>query len=195
MAMWDTLPMSKQPLDLSRTWTEAEYLALGETDDRYELIDGKVTVSPSATRPHNVIATNLIFFLRPAAREAGLGTFYTNDLRLRPGTIVCPDIVFGKLTMEAGVGDAADAVLVVEVTSPSNFRWDRGPKREMYAAARIPWYLLAEPDMSDLSSVSLRLLRRDGRRYVEHATAAWGETMVSSEPFPISVDTTLLLEP
>ncbi|MFF5295996.1 Uma2 family endonuclease [Paractinoplanes globisporus] len=187
--------MSKQPLDLSRTWTEAEYLALGETDDRYELIDGKVTVSPSATRPHNVIATNLIFFLRPAAREAGLGTFYTNDLRLRPGTIVCPDIVFGKLTMEAGVGDAADAVLVVEVTSPSNFRWDRGPKREMYAAARIPWYLLAEPDMSDLSSVSLRLLRRDGRRYVEHATAAWGETMVSSEPFPISVDTTLLLEP
>jgi len=125
----------------------------------------------------------------------GLGTFITSDIRLRPGTIVCPDIIFGKLGMEAGVGEAADAALVVEVTSPSNFRWDRGPKRELYAAARIPWYLLAEPDMSDLSSVSLRLLRRDGRRYVEHASAQYGETLVSSEPFPISVDTTLLLEP
>ena len=44
--------MSRQPLDLSRTWTDAEYLTLGETDVRTELVDGKIVVSYQAVALH-----------------------------------------------------------------------------------------------------------------------------------------------
>jgi hypothetical protein len=44
--------MSKAELDLTRSYTEAEYFAL-ETDDRIELIDGKLSVTPPANFPIN----------------------------------------------------------------------------------------------------------------------------------------------
>src|SRR3954454_6842534 len=121
MTLWDTRPMSDQPLDLSRTWTEAEYLALGELDIRTELIDGKIVVSPPPNRPHQTIAFCLMTVLRPAARSVGLSSYFASDLRLYSGTIVAPDIIIGKIGLELG---AADVVLVAEVTSPSNAPYD-----------------------------------------------------------------------
>jgi len=60
--------MSDQQLDLSRTWTEDEYLALGELDIRTELIDGQIVVSPTPNRAHQTIAVCLLAALKPAAR-------------------------------------------------------------------------------------------------------------------------------
>jgi hypothetical protein len=48
--------------------------------------------------------------------------------------------------------------------------------------------------MSDYEAVALHLFRLDGRRYVEHASAQYGQRLVSAEPFPINIDTTELLE-
>ena len=187
--------MNDQPLDLSRTWTEAEYLALGELEIRTELVDGKILVSPSPTRFHRAISLTLVFALRSAARAAGLRSFETIDVRLGPGTIVAPDIVIGKIGLELGVADAADVILVAEVTSPSNASYDRGAKKARYASARVPWYLLVEPDMPGYQTVALRLFRLNGARYVEHASSRHGRRLVSADPFPINVDTTELLEP
>jgi len=195
MTLWDTRPMSDQPLDLSRTWTEDEYLALGETDVRDELIDWKIVVSPPPSRPHQIVSSNLWCALRSGARAAGLRSFEAIGVRLRPGTIVVPDIVIGKLRLELGPADAADVVLVAEVTSPSNASYDRGPKKAKYESAGIPWYLLVEPDRQSYHGVALHLHRLDGRRYVEHASARYGEQLVTGEPFLINVDTVGLLEP
>lgn len=195
MTLWDTRPMSDQPLDLSRTWTESEYLALGELDIRTELIDGKIVVSPPPDNPHQAISLNLTIALKSGARAVGLRALEAIGVRLRPGTIVVPDIVIGKLSLELGATDAADVVLVAEVTSPSNAAYDRGPKKAKYESAGIPWYLLVEPDRSSYHGVALHLYRLDGRRYVEHISARYGEPLVSGEPFLINVDTAGLLEP
>ncbi|HEX5205315.1 Uma2 family endonuclease [Paractinoplanes rhizophilus] len=187
--------MREQPLDLSRTWTEAEYLALGALNIRTELVDWKIQVSPSPSNAHQGISRYLANFLEPAARAAGLTIFEAVDTRIGPGTIVCPDVVAGKLRWGKGVNDAADVILVAEVTSPSNAAWDRRGKMRRYAAARIPWYLLAEPELPELLSVTLRLHRLEGARYVEHAVARPGAVLRSDEPFPIAIDTGQLIGP
>jgi Uma2 family endonuclease len=195
MTLWDTRPMSDQPLDLSRKWTEDEYLALGELDIRTELVDGKILVSPSPSNPHQNISRYLANALESVAWTVGLMVCEGVDTRIGPGTILCPDVVVGKLRWEKGINDAADVVLVAEVTSPSNANWDRSGKMERYAAARIPWYLLAEPGKTDLRAVSLRLLRLDGTRYRTHAFAVPDEVLTSDEPFPISIHARKLIRP
>ncbi|WP_433291610.1 Uma2 family endonuclease [Actinoplanes sp. CA-030573] len=187
--------MSEQSLDLSRSWTEAEYLALGELDVRTELVDGKIQVSPSPSRPHQGISRHLANLLEPAAFAAGLTLFEAVDVRIGPGTIVCPDVLVEKLSWASGVAEAADVTLVAEVTSPSNARWDREEKKERYAAAGIPWHLLVEPERRELRSVTLRLHRLDGARYVEHAVAGPGRTLRSDDPFPIAIRTDRLVRP
>lgn len=50
---------------------------------------------------------------------------------------------------------------------------------QLYAAARIEWYLLVEPE--------------DGGHYVEHATAKGGEVLAVDGPFAIRIEVDALL--
>ncbi|GGL90993.1 hypothetical protein GCM10012279_06030 [Micromonospora yangpuensis] len=58
-------------------------------------------------------------------------------------------------------------------------------KMQLYAIARIPWYLLAEQDGD---SHSLRLFRLTGDHYVEDQVAKAGEELCVTEPFRWRID-------
>jgi hypothetical protein len=77
--------MSVALLDHPEPWSEDEYLALGRTPNRVELIDGSLWVGPA---PASVISTSaflLAMGLHGAAERAGLLVLQDVNLRLTGG--------------------------------------------------------------------------------------------------------------
>ena len=77
--------------------------------------------------------------------------------------------------------------LICEITSPSNARHDRVLKMHDYAEAGIPWYLLIDPDTSQLL-----LFRLDGKRYVLHGEGKPGHPLLLTDPVVVEIDATAL---
>ncbi|MDG4834585.1 Uma2 family endonuclease [Solwaraspora sp. WMMD1047] len=173
-------------------WSEQEYLSLGETPNRTELIDGGLWVSPAPSKYHQQLSFLLMSTLHPAAQAVGLRAYEAVNVRLGNGRIVIPDLIVADTDPEGSVTEASEVVLVCEIVSPSNAATDRLLKTQFYASARIGWYLLVEPDQADFESVGLRLFRLDGEHYIEHATAAKGETLSFDGPLTFEVNTGVL---
>jgi hypothetical protein len=55
---------------MTRIWTEAEYLALGVTEVRDELIDGKIAISPFPCNAHQAIGVDTTELLEARGRPA-----------------------------------------------------------------------------------------------------------------------------
>jgi Uma2 family endonuclease len=186
--------MSVAVLEHVGPWSEDEYLALGETPNRVELIDGGLWVSPAPSLPHQDISFLLMAVIRPAARAAGLRAYEAANVRLGSSRIVIPDLVVASPDPRSGIVNASEVVFIGEIVSPSNASTDRVQKMHFYAVARIAWYLLVEPDLTNFESVTLRLFRLDGDHYVPHATANGGQALEFDGPFTFKIDPNSLLD-
>lgn len=140
--------MSTQPA--ARRWTYEEFARLPNDGNRYEVIGGELYVSPSPTRLHQRVVTNIGFELEGFVRAHGLGELYVGpfDVLFGEGDYVAPDVVFVRKERKAilrnrGVEGPPD--LVVEVLSEKTAARDRKLKRERYAHFGVAEYWIVDP--------------------------------------------------
>lgn len=170
--------------DHNGPWTEEEFLAL-PVDRRVELLDGALLVSPSARVRHQRLSFRLAAALDAAVPE-GLEVLEAINVRVGTGKILIPDLaVVSTPGLDLTVCDAADVVLIVEISSPGNAVADRAVKPLLYAQAGIPHYLRVELRSAGPCAVVCQL-ERD--RYVEVVRVESGCPLVLTEPIAVTLD-------
>jgi Uma2 family endonuclease len=114
---------------------------------RYQLIDGELYVTPSPNRAHQRAVGNLHVLLHERIEKAGLGEVYLAPFEVvfDQMNVVQPDLlVVGNerlaIITEANVEGVPD--IAIEVLSPSNKRFDREKKLQLYGRVGVPelWY-------------------------------------------------------
>ncbi|MEU4529345.1 Uma2 family endonuclease [Micromonospora ureilytica] len=159
-------------------WTESEYLALGETAQRIELVDGSLLIGPPPSVRHQVIVGGLAASLEPGCAAADRTLLPVINLRLNSTRILNPDLVVtAELDLTADCVPAVAALLVGEVSAPHTATVDRVLKPHLYAAAGVGWYLLVEQE-----SLTVHLYQLQGSHYVERSTTRAGEVLELAEP-------------
>ena len=139
--------------ELPEYLTEAEYRDLSEEISRtIEIVHGHVLKCESPTPVHNRIARRLANALEAARSAAGPCLSVETDVdvvlwRVPRFTFRRPDVtIYRCIDDPQGKPTAKDAVLVVEVASPTTAREDLVDKKAQYATAGIPVYLIVVLD-------------------------------------------------
>jgi Uma2 family endonuclease len=107
-----------------------------------------------------VIADKLGQGLRPFVLEHRLGMVLALDTDVIKGehNVVVPDVAVYPFTEEdlpATWAVAPRPILVAQIRSPTTWRRDVGPKRELYVALGVPEYWIVDPDERALTVVRL----------------------------------------
>jgi Uma2 family endonuclease len=171
--------------------TAAEYLALGETSERYELIDGVVVMSPSSLPRHGRMAAELIRqignFVHAFTSPNGPQLFTETDLLVSSSIVYRPDIAAygpGRLGPDVPRLDTPPD-LIVEILSPSTKPLDLITKRGDYERFGVGEYWVGDPE-----TAALRCWRRRGREFVEEPVP--GEYLACGSIPGLSIDLSAL---
>lgn len=129
--------------------TEAEFLALPETTERVELIDGEIHVSPSPSPTHQTLLSRIVFELTVWSRTREVPPYVGQapfDIRFGPNRILQPGafVVLGGIEVRDPGPLTRIPEICVEVIS-SNRMHDRVTKRFVYAAAGVQELWIVEP--------------------------------------------------
>ncbi|MBW3631438.1 MAG: Uma2 family endonuclease [Chloroflexi bacterium] len=180
---------------VSHSLTYADLLRERETrDERLELIEGEIVVTPAPAPLHQVIAHRLAVMLDQAIDLADFGVIMQSPLKVffEDHTVVQPDLAvllrnrmdqFGPQKVEGAPS------LAVEILSPSTSARDQGVKRELYARHGVPEYWLDDPEAQTITIFSNPQGDQYQRETVTSATA------VSATIPELSVDLKALFAP
>lgn len=153
-------------------WTVEDYMKLDD-DQRYELLEGDLLMTPSPNIFHQRAVTKLGTLIDSYVDERDLGVCFDApfDVVLGDDTVLQPDFtsVRGDRVSELYDGHCISGApdLVVEILSKSTEARDRHRKRSLYGEAGVPWLVFVEPEAR-----VVEVLRLDDNAYVIDTTAA-----------------------
>ncbi|MEJ7761965.1 MAG: Uma2 family endonuclease [Thermomicrobiales bacterium] len=144
----------------TRPLTYDDLLSTPDDRNRYEILNGRMVVSPAPTSNHQLVAGRIYMALTNTSSNAGDGIvfFAPLDVRLGPHDIVEPDLLFVTSSRRHIIEKAyltAAPDLLVEILSPSSGRRDRGEKMALYASHGVREYWLADPEAKALVLLAL----------------------------------------
>lgn len=147
-------------LESSREWTYAEYARFPDDGNRYEVMEGKVLVTPAPSPRHQWVAARLYQILCGYVERHAPGVvLWDVDLLFVTGQFLRPDLVFVPRAGRAGITErGVESVpgLVVEVISPASSELDRHKKPPRYRDFGVPEYWIVDPDARTVEAYRLR---------------------------------------
>lgn len=161
-----------------------EYLSLGETDERYELIDGVVVMSPSPFLAHQRVVRELWFQIESfCRRNSGVECFVETDVRFSASAVYRPDIVVYR-SLAASTDPArltTPPTLIVEVLLAGTKARDLVTKRDDYEKYAVDEYWTIDPEDG-----GVRCWERRGTRLIDRPIA--GDLVTSRSLSGLAVD-------
>ncbi|MFI5267837.1 MAG: Uma2 family endonuclease [Chloroflexota bacterium] len=152
--------MAILPFDLSMRsqdacWNRARWEQLPDDGNRYEVIDGVLYMSPSPSLFHQWIIGEAFAMLREQIDKRGLGITFLSPVGVfMPGCDpVQPDLVVVRAADRGILHDKhvnGVPTVLIEVLSPGNHRYDLETKRQAYAKAGVPEYVIFRPATRDV---------------------------------------------
>ncbi|MCI0524806.1 MAG: Uma2 family endonuclease [Acidobacteria bacterium] len=155
--------------DLKKKITYDEYLAMPETNLRYEIVDGEMIMSLAPTSEHQWFLTNLLDALRSYVKRKKLGVVLPApvDVMIRKAPLKTrqPDILFlnaertgvkGRDQLREMPIIEAPPDLVIEVLSPSDGRVTLKNKLQDYnkIGVRECWLVSSEAETVEILKLS-----------------------------------------
>jgi Uma2 family endonuclease len=144
--------------------TAEEYLDLGETEERYELIDGVIRTSPGPFPDHQDVVMEISGQIWHFLRTNPVGRVRTDlDVCVRKGTpghdlVYQPDVVFIRdqrlASQRRRIVEPPD--VIVEVASKSTRRFDRETKKADYERFGVKEYWIIDPEQDSFAFFRLQ---------------------------------------
>jgi Uma2 family endonuclease len=135
---------------LKRVLDFSDYLVAPEDGNRYEIIRGKLFVTPSPTAFHQRVSRRLVRLLGDHFHPSRQGEVFHAPvtLRLTDHDVVEPDILVIECADQIDDRGIIQGppLLVVEILSPSTASRDRTVKARRYAEVGIRHYWLVDPE-------------------------------------------------
>lgn len=125
----------------------ADYWAL-EEGAPYELIRGRLIMSPSPTSLHQIIVGQLFLKLDAIADKSGGRTLISPiDVVFSDHTILQPDALYLSAERQHFLQERIEGApdLVVEILSSGTGRRDKTEKLDLYAKYNVPEYWIVDP--------------------------------------------------
>jgi Uma2 family endonuclease len=160
-------------------YTAEEYLALErKAEYKSEFVNGMIVALAGATRPHKLIAANVLGELHGQLRGRPCEA-YMSDMRVKvspTGLYTYPDVVVacGDIRLEDEHADTLlNPTLIVEVLSPSTEAYDRGEKFAHYRRLEsLREYILVSQD-----KVRIESYVRQGEQWLLSEAGSLDETI------------------
>ena len=172
-------------------WTEYHFYLLPESNQKIELANGELIVSPSATPKHQQISLEFAYQLTTFIKTNPLGIVATAplDVRLAEGRIRQPDLLFvlnenRDRFAEQRVEGAPD--WVAEIISPGSRKTDEEEKMAEYAEAGVAEYWLIDPKTE---MIHIYVLMGDAYELRQTAGSNEAAQSIIIDGFSVSVNT------